>query len=193
MAKVNGPLLSLDASGTVGKVNTYSKWNGRNYVRLRVIPQNPQTDSQAVARSAVAGSGRATSAVRSRTYPTYTVGSQFFLDTLAKTPAGLAWNSYVLKWILGMNVANFLAMNTAYNALSGTYKGVYETAAATAGMTDLSFSYGVLTSITAGEQLYLLMNFAVAVLGYTITSSGTLPVPTSGGCDAFVTYMQADA
>lgn len=182
----------MTASGKLGGVIVYSKWNGNPYVRQLVIPQNPQTDSQAVARSAIAGTGRATSAVRSRTYPTYTVGSQFFLDTLAKTPAGLAWNSYVLKWILGMGVANFLSLNTAFLALSGTYQGIYQTAAETAGMTDLAFSYGSLTAISAGLQLYLLMNFAVTVLGYTIESSGTLPVPTSGGCDAFVTYMQAD-
>jgi len=46
MAKVTGPLMSLDASGTVADTITFSKWKGANYVRLTVIPNNPQTASQ---------------------------------------------------------------------------------------------------------------------------------------------------
>lgn len=51
MARVTGPLFSLDASGTVGKAMTFSKWKGLNYVRLRVIPANPQTASQVSQRN----------------------------------------------------------------------------------------------------------------------------------------------
>lgn len=46
MVKVNGPLFSLDASGTLGKAIVYSKWKGRNYVRERVIPSNPKSGPQ---------------------------------------------------------------------------------------------------------------------------------------------------
>ncbi|KKM52353.1 hypothetical protein LCGC14_1554890, partial [marine sediment metagenome] len=46
MAIVYGPLMSLDASGTVGKAITFSKWKGRNYVRERVIPSNPKSGAQ---------------------------------------------------------------------------------------------------------------------------------------------------
>lgn len=38
MAKVTGPLLSLDASGSVASTITFSRWKGVNYVRQRVIP-----------------------------------------------------------------------------------------------------------------------------------------------------------
>lgn len=46
MALVNGPLFSLDASGTIGDTITFAKWKGRNYVRERVIPSNPKSGAQ---------------------------------------------------------------------------------------------------------------------------------------------------
>lgn len=51
MVKLAGPALSLDASGTIGGVLTFSKWKGRPYVRSRVIPNNPKTQSQLAVRS----------------------------------------------------------------------------------------------------------------------------------------------
>lgn len=46
MVKLNGPLFSLDASGTIGDAITFSKWKGRPYARERVIPANPQSGPQ---------------------------------------------------------------------------------------------------------------------------------------------------
>lgn len=51
MALVTGPLMSIDASGTLGKTLTYAKWKGRNYVRQRVIPANPQSAAQTGVRA----------------------------------------------------------------------------------------------------------------------------------------------
>jgi len=50
MAKVTGPLLSLDASGTVANTMTFSRWKGINYVRQRVIPTYTNTTAQAAIR-----------------------------------------------------------------------------------------------------------------------------------------------
>ena len=54
MARVTGPLFSLDASGTIAGAMTFSKWKGINYVRLRVTPANPQTASQTSQRNTLA-------------------------------------------------------------------------------------------------------------------------------------------
>jgi len=51
MAKVTAPLLSFGASGTVAKVQVYSKWRGRPYVRRHVIPSNPNTTAQQLTRN----------------------------------------------------------------------------------------------------------------------------------------------
>lgn len=54
MAKVNAPLLSFSASGTVAGTQTYSKWKGRPYVRQRVTPSNPDTAEQQLTRNTFA-------------------------------------------------------------------------------------------------------------------------------------------
>lgn len=51
MAKIDGPLMSLDASGTLAGAITFSKWKGRNYVRQRVVPNNPKSGSQVGVRA----------------------------------------------------------------------------------------------------------------------------------------------
>jgi len=51
MAKVNAPLLSFSASGTIAGTQTYSKWKGRPYVRQRVTPANPDTAAQQLTRN----------------------------------------------------------------------------------------------------------------------------------------------
>ena len=52
MAKVKGPLFSLEASGTLAKTVVYSKWKGRQYTRKHTIPENPQTEKQVNVRTA---------------------------------------------------------------------------------------------------------------------------------------------
>lgn len=53
MAKVTAPFLSLDARGTVGKTLTASAWKGVQYMRQRVIPQNPKTADQTAIRDLI--------------------------------------------------------------------------------------------------------------------------------------------
>ncbi|MBA7647915.1 hypothetical protein ES703_55694 [subsurface metagenome] len=53
MAKTKGPLFSLDASGTVAGLITFSQWKGRSYVRQHVIPLNPQSTKQVNVRTAM--------------------------------------------------------------------------------------------------------------------------------------------
>jgi len=51
MAKLKAPLLSLGASGAIGKTLVYFPWKGINAVREYVIPTNPQTDLQIAQRA----------------------------------------------------------------------------------------------------------------------------------------------
>jgi len=51
MVKVLGPMFSFEASGTIGKIATFSKWKGRPYVRQRVIPANPKSALQVATRA----------------------------------------------------------------------------------------------------------------------------------------------
>jgi hypothetical protein len=51
MAKVKGPLFSLDASGKIADSIVYLKWKGISDVRSYVIPANPRTEKQQAQRS----------------------------------------------------------------------------------------------------------------------------------------------
>lgn len=59
MAKVTGPLMSLDASGTVAGTITFSRWKGINYVRQRVIPTYSNTFKQAAIRNLITDASQA--------------------------------------------------------------------------------------------------------------------------------------
>lgn len=51
MARTVGPLMSLDASGSVAGTLTYSRWKGRSYVRQLVTPSNPRSVLQVSTRA----------------------------------------------------------------------------------------------------------------------------------------------
>ena len=46
MARLTGPLMSLDARGSLFNTIVYSAWKGLNYARMRVKPYNPKSDYQ---------------------------------------------------------------------------------------------------------------------------------------------------
>lgn len=52
MAKVKSPMLSMDASGQVGKSFVLAKWRGVNYARQHVVPANPRSTEQSKTRNA---------------------------------------------------------------------------------------------------------------------------------------------
>lgn len=51
MAKVTGPLLSLGASGSIGKSVVFGDWRGVKYARQHVVPANPRTTAQTETRN----------------------------------------------------------------------------------------------------------------------------------------------
>lgn len=51
MAKVFAPFLSINASGTFAKTLTASSWKGREYMKQRFIPNNPNSARQQARRA----------------------------------------------------------------------------------------------------------------------------------------------
>ena len=182
MAKVTGPLMSLDASGTVANTATFSKWKGRNYVRQRVIPMNRQTDAQQTVRSVLGTIAKACSAVLTATKDSLEVGSQFFVDAVATAIAGQSWISSLQKTLN----SNFASLVVAFNGLSSTIKGYYNVGGVDALLATYTDKMGV--AHTAGEQLYLLADYAVLKLGYTGFASG-INSASEAEITAFVSYI----
>lgn len=58
MAKTNAPLLSLGATGTIGKTVTFGSWKGVGYARQRVTPANPRTTAQTATRNVFRSGGQ---------------------------------------------------------------------------------------------------------------------------------------
>lgn len=46
MVKLRAPMMSLGASGSLGKAITFSRWKGRAYARELVVPSNPKSGLQ---------------------------------------------------------------------------------------------------------------------------------------------------
>ena len=182
MSKVTGPLGSLDASGSIANTLVFSKWKGRNYVRLLVTPKNPMSDGQAEARTKLGVLGKALSFVF------FGAGPDFYTASLAKAPAGQSWISFCMKEMLGTNASQFDTVHSAYAGIGGTPQGLYDTAGEALGLSDFSLSYGSYGTITAGETLYHMLAFALSVLSYTL-SAGTLNSPDAGGLSDFNDYI----
>jgi hypothetical protein len=74
MAKVTGPFMSIDASGSIYSTLTASIWKGRNYIRGWFRPSNPKTAAQFTARTLLADAVAAWQALTEVT-PEYGAGN----------------------------------------------------------------------------------------------------------------------
>lgn len=130
MATVRGPLMSLDASGKFGNALTFGKWNGRNVVRRLVTPENPRTAAQMDARNHVRVMGAIQTFVN---YSMFMRAGKMETDKaiITKlTPAGQAWNGYLVKAVVGPSAATIEASDAAFAALTAQQKADWDAAAA---------------------------------------------------------------
>jgi hypothetical protein len=128
MAKLTGPLFSLDASGKYGGAIVFSKWKGRNYARQLVTPANPQSADQETARNAVRVAGQAQKWVNANTQINGDLTLADLAEIKAITPAGYAWNGELTKAIIGAGAVNIAASDALWAAFT-TEKGDWDTAA----------------------------------------------------------------
>jgi hypothetical protein len=80
MAKVTGPLMSLDARGAIGEAIVFSYWKGVNYVRSRVVPKNPNTTDQQAIRLLIKDASQGWSDISSSlraAYDSFAEGQRF--------------------------------------------------------------------------------------------------------------------
>lgn len=169
MAKVSAPFLSLDASGTVASTLTASKWKGRNYMRLRIIPANPDTADQQEVRSILGTLAKASVAVLTSYKDVLSVGSPFFTAARDGAPSGQSW----ISWLQKVMYPLFAARVSAFAGLSGTIQGYYNTTGTAIGLSTYVDKEGV--SHTSGEQLFMLAYFATTYLGITVAGGYLTP------------------
>jgi hypothetical protein len=178
MAKVSGPLMSMEASGAFAKKLVFGNRLGTNVVRNLVIPSNPQSADQVAQRNMVRVTGAAqhfcnlcTDFGAGRT-ETDKAALQ------AQTPAGQTWNSYLNKLMIGAGSVNYAAAVAIWAALSGGEQAAWDAAAAglTPAILDVAQQIaggGTGTPISAGE-VFLIYTYGLFVAGISAIP-GTVP------------------
>ncbi len=141
MAKATGPLMSMSASGTIGNTITFDK---RGFVRQRVIPSNPKSDSQGNVRQ------KLLSVQKALTF----LGATVIAAVKTLAPVAYRWNSYLLSQVIGAASSEFDASATAFAALTSTERGHWETAATAAGLTEQTIAYASDDPISPGLALF---------------------------------------
>lgn len=129
MAKVTGPLMSLEASGTIGNALTFSRWVGRPYVRRYTVPGNPQTMGQENHRNRFSAVGTITTwaSRNNQLFGSNLVDDQALIKS--KTPADQRWNGYLLRVMTSGNGAQFEAAKAEWDGPQVGAQAAWETAA----------------------------------------------------------------
>ena len=124
MVKLAGPMMSLDASGTVANTVTFSKWKGRPYVRMRVIPSNPKSGGQVGMRSM--------SRFLTQIWASLTAGNKATWEERATAAAISPFNAFLsfnqFRW------RNFLGVTKEFPEVETAVGGTMGTLSAAAGV-----------------------------------------------------------
>lgn len=153
MARTTGPLMSLGASGSVGKTLVYSHWKGRPYVRELVTPANPRSGGQI--------GGRAMITFLSKTWAGYLAGAnkQASWDTLAKQKTISPFNAFT-----GLNRTNWTQFLAPIATPTDARTGTLPTLAAptvTGGVGEINWSQ-VITTIAGGWGIMIFLSLTPA-------------------------------
>lgn len=159
MAKVDGPLLSLEARGKIADAIVFFPWKGRHVVRQWLKPANPQKTLQGYVRAVLRAIGKEVKIIQCISKGN-TVDSKLYLGNVATCPAGMNWNAFHAQGLLKsfisggtFAIALFTSMLAKYTANNST--ALWDTAATGLGLADYAFPYGYTTPIVAGCQLYM--------------------------------------
>ena len=179
MAKTNGPLFSMDASGKFAGALVYSKWKGRPTVRQLVIPSNPQSADQEAARNRVRSGGVAQ---RHANLTVEILDGETETDKarmITAAPPGQAWNGYLLKCMIGSAFETYTAAQAAWEDLGPTEKTAWSAAAAdrTPAFTTVpqTIAGGVATTALTTGNAYFLTMYAFYIAGLYTLPDATPP------------------
>lgn len=177
MARVTGPLMSMEASGTIGQTLTFSNWVGRQYVRRWTRPANPQTVDQMDQRNAFSVVGVAVSWANKSLETNSSTGKTDEQAFREKAPSGMRWNGYLQKVLTGAGAAGYNAAKTAWLPISD--KAAWETAAESLAppvppAPQYAAGGGSVPAKTPGFVLFV-MNYALYQIGARTAAPGEVP------------------
>jgi len=160
MAKVEGPLFSLEARGKVGDAIVFFPWKGRHIVRQWLKPTNPQSTVQGYVRAALKAISKWVKKV-GNTNDGDALDSKVYQACTESADAGMNWNAYIAQGFLDLLqsggafvTGSFTDLIDEWTSLNATDLAAWSTEATALGMEDFAFGYGYTTNIEAGFQLY---------------------------------------
>lgn len=188
MAKVSGPLFSIEARGKIGNAVVHFPWKGRYCVRRWLIPSNPRDIDQRIVRQKMACIGKPISKILTAS-ELPSDGSAIYEGIKNATPTAQIWNAYFTKTFMDFakNELNFTTLR--YDFTSSTYTANWDAVAAQLGLSDLTGDMYA-TTIESGLQL-----FAAAYAAFALNlSTGRLDYSTypSNWDDADITNFGSD-
>ncbi len=182
MAKVSGPLFSLEASGSYGGAVVFAKWKGRQYVRQLVTPSNPRSLGQETARNSV----RVAGAIQKWINANIQIHAEMTFSDKAEitviTPGGQAWNGFTVTSVIGAGGLNMTASDAVWAGLTAGEQAAWDTAAA--GLTALlpsvaqTVAGGAAGTAKSAGNVFLNYEYALFVMGLTNIPTATPPVYT---------------
>lgn len=130
MAKVSGPLMSLDARGKFAGALVFSGWKGRPTVRQLVTPSNPMSADQVTARNRqrITAAAQHYANLETDMLSGKTATDKALLTAAA--PAGQAWNGFLVKSMIGAGALTYDAAAAAWTALTAGEKTAWNDDAA---------------------------------------------------------------
>ena len=179
MAKVSGPLFSMEASGSYGGAIVFAKWKGRQYSRQLVIPANPNSSNQETVRNRL----RVTGAIQKWVNATSMRESgQTITDKariIAATPGGYSWNGFLVDNCVGKGGLTYLAAEAAFTALAEGERTAWNTAAlalspALAQVFQTTAGGAAGTPKTAGEAFFI-YRYGLSQIGLVAAPGATPP------------------
>lgn len=158
MAKCNGPLYSLSASGKIADAMVFFTWKGIHVAREWLKPANPKTAGQGDQRIVVGGTGRSVGEI--------IAGSAFAqqLIDLKLIPGGQTKQSYLVKYIIDHYISNptlyaaELALCTGHTAYTS-----FGAAADVLGIVEFDLDYAAIAPYNKALGLYLIAKTAIAL------------------------------
>jgi hypothetical protein len=141
MAKVIGPLFSMQVSGALGEI----VFDRRGFVRLKGHIPNRRTASQGDFRQTMAAAQKCAQVCGSTT--------RQLVRNLADDPA--RWSAYLVKNLIGPDRANYRD-NMQRFAGPTVDQPAWEAAAVEAGMRPVHLNYAGEAEISPGAQLFML-------------------------------------
>jgi hypothetical protein len=142
MAKVQFPVLSGIASGKVGGL----VFDRRGFVRIHVIPANPQSGKQGNARQALIVAQKGVKACGPATRE----------GLRAVSKVNYRWSSFLVKQIIGDKRRSYLAGLTAYAGLDPAGQAAWDAAADELRIPAVQFAYADEGAVSSGAVLFLL-------------------------------------